>query len=295
MAIIVLCITISGFIGTFFIPESNFWYLLQGDKEGAKSSIKWFQPGITEEELDMRVVNILETSEADTTEGSHYLDFLKSLREAKFLKPFLIATLINLFRSGNGRLVLGVYIQTLFTNMSTPYDISHLVGCFGWADLVGSIFVLFVMHKIKRKTLVYASTSIMVVCLSTIVIYLFIHTYVNLPPWLPVVALCVYAMCIMTAYNSVITIIASEIQHPTYRPQINMFQNGFLFLIYSFYTFVFPHVVKIIPMQYVIMYFILSIMACSLSVTFLVPETSRLEFYENEERSSSDSISEIVA
>lgn len=284
MAIIALSIATSGFIGTFFIPESNFWYLLQGDIDAAKKSIKWFGPAMTIEQVNMRVENISTILETDYKE-KHWFDFITSLRHKKYYKPFLIGLIINFFRSGNGRLVLGVYIEALFKNMNTPYQVSNLITWFGWADLISSFVILLFMHKIKRKTMVVAATIIMVASLSITVIYLFTKdTYNFISPWIPILALYVYAMCIMTAYNSVITIIISEIQLPTYRPQINLFQTGFLYLIYSFYTFIFPHAEKVVHIRYILIYFISSITVCSLAVFALAPETSKLEFYENTEK-----------
>lgn len=290
MAIIMLLIATSGYIGTFFIPESNFWYLQQGDKEAAKKSIKWFESAMTTEELDERVENILTVSEVDAgNKGKYYLDFIRDLRYKKFYKPFLIALIVNFFRGGNGRLVLGVYVETLFKDMNTPYEISSLIRWFGWAEFISSFVILFFMHKMKRKTVVIAATIILVASLSTVVIYLSTKdTYNLIPPWLAVSTLYSYAMCVMTAYSSVITIIISEMQPPTYRPQINVFQNGVLFIIYSFNTFTFPYAEKVIHIQYILIYFILSIIACSLTVLALVPETSKMEFYENKEKSVSN-------
>lgn len=284
MAFISLVITVSGFHQTFYIPESNYWYLLEGEEELAQESIMWFEPSLSPEEVNQKIEAILLANETfNFQKGVQFMRIIKSLREKQFYKPFLIGILINVFRSGNGRVVMGIHIETVLKDLSTPYNILNLIRWFGWADILGSFVILLFVHKINRKTLIYASSAILVFTLGVIVAYKFSQGAGDfIPPWAPIISLYVYAMSVITIFNSVISITISEIQVPIYRSQMNLFHNGLVYLLCSLSTFLFPYVEKVMPIQYIFLWFILNIIGCVVVISWAVHETSQMEFYETE-------------
>lgn len=288
MAFIMLVITVSGFVQTFFIPESNYWYLLEGKEENAQESILWFEPALSAEEVNQRIEAILLANETfNFQKGDQFSRIIKSLRHEKFYKPVLTGILINVFRSGNGRVTVGVHLETVLNDLNTSYDVPHLIRWFGWADILGSFVILLFVHKIRRKTLIYASCTVLVLSLAIIVAFKFSQGVGDfIPPWVPVISLYVYAMCVITTYNSVVTIIVSEIQVPIYRPQINLLQNSVVYLFCSLSTFIFPYVEKFLPIQYIFLWFIFNIVASLIVIRCTVPETSKIEFYENEKNTN---------
>lgn len=283
MALITLLITGSGFMQTFFIPESNYWYLLEGKEELAQESILWFEPSLSDEEVNQRIEAILLANETfNFQKGDQFFRIIRSLREEKFYKPVLTGILINVFRSGNGRVTVGIHLETILNDFNTPYNVLHLIRWFGWADILGSLVILLFVHKIRRKTLMYFSCTILVLSLGVIVVYKFSQGAGNfIPSWAPIVGLYVYAMCVITTYNSLVSIIISEIQVPIYRVQMNLFQNSVVYLLCSLSAFVFPFVEKILPIQYIFLWFIFNIIASVIVIRYTVSETSEMEFYEN--------------
>lgn len=283
MAFITFLIAVSGFVQTFFIPESNYWYLLEGKEERAQESILWFEPTLTAEEVNKRIEAILLANETfNFQKGNQFSKIIRSLSQKKFYKPVLTGILINVFRSGNGRVMVGIHLETVLNDLNTPYNVLHLIRWFGWADILGSFLILLFVHKIRRKTLMYASCTVLVLSLGVIVAFKFSQGVGDfIPPWVPIVSLYVYAMCVITTYNSVITIIISEIQVPIYRVQMNLFQNSMVYLFCSFSTFVFPYVEKILPIQYIFLWFIFNIVVSVIIIKCTVSETSKMEFYEN--------------
>lgn len=287
MAVIMLLISLSQFLLTFLIPESNYYYLLTGKIDEAKASISWFEPSLSEEQLNGRIETILKANDSfKTKHRSQFGEIILNLRQMKFLKPFLLGVLINIFRSGDGRLAIGVYLETVIQDINTPFDTSTLIRWFGWADIIGSFVILLFVHRIKRKTLIFASAVILVVSLGLVVAYKFSQQLGSvLPHWLPVLGLYVYVMCVVTAFNSAISIVISEIQVPSLRPQMTLLQNGIGLIFYWFYLFIFPYIEKVIFIQYIFLWMMLNITMVMLVVLFLVPETSKLEFFENEKNS----------
>lgn len=286
IAVLMLVICLSAFLQLFLIPESNYWYLLTGKLDKAKASILWFEPTLTDQQLNQRIENILQANEEFKTEHKgQFAELIGNLGQKKFYKPLLLGMLINIVRSGDGRLVIGIYIETIIKDINTPYDTPTLIRLFGWADIIGSFMILLFVHKIKRKTLIFASSMTLVVSLGFVVAYKFSQQLGNpLPHWLPVVSLYIYAMCVVTAYHSVISIIISEIQVPSVRPQMTSLQNGIGLIFYCFYTFIFPYVEKVIPIQYIFLFPMFNITTTMIVILILVPETSKLEFYENEKK-----------
>lgn len=286
LVVIMLVICLSAFLQTFLIPESNYWYLLSGQMDKAKTSILWFEPTLTDEQLNQRIETILLANEEFKTKNKgQFAELIGNLGKKKFYKPLLLGMLINIFRSGDGRLVIGIYIETILKDINTPYDISTLIELFGWADILGSFIILLFVHRINRKTIIYISSMILIVSLGLVVAYKFSQQWENsLPHWLPIISLYIYAMCVVTAYNSVISIIISEIQVPSLRPQMTLLQTGIGLIFYCSYAFIFPYAEKVVPIQYIFLSPMFNIFMTMIVVWILVPETSKLEFYENEKK-----------
>lgn len=291
IVVLMLVVCLSKFLQLFLIPESNYWYLLVGKLDKAKESILWFEPTLTDQQVNQRIENILQANEEFKTEhNGQCAELFGSLGQKKFYKPLLLGMLINVFRSGDGRLVIGIYIETIIKDINTPYNTTTLIALFGWADIIGSFVILLVVHKIRRKTLICASSMTLVVSLGCIVAYKFSQQWGSLlPHWLPVAGLYVFAMVVVTAYHSVISIIISEIQVPSVRPQMNSLQSGIGLIFYCFYTFIFPYVEKVVAIQYIFLCPMFNITMTMLVILILVPETSKLEFYENDEKSIENS------
>lgn len=289
VVIIMMAIAISEFAQTFLIPESNYWYLLTGNKRKARKSILWFEPTLDEEELNNRMEAIAEANAVLSSDKSGiFSELFGSLTKKKCLKPFLLGLIINTFRSGDGRLVIGIYLQKIIKEMNLSYDTTLIIRYFGLADILGSFVVLLFVHQIKRKTLIFGSTVIIEIALSLIVIYKFTQQSGEpLPDWVPVMGLYVYVMFVVTSYSSVITIIISEIQVPNLRPQMTILHNGTGLFVCWIYSSCFPYIYKVLPIQYVFLWVMLNIFIALIILLLLIPETSNFEFYENETRSES--------
>lgn len=295
MVVIMIVISISELVQTFLIPESNYWYLLVGNKKMARKSILWYEPTLSDEELKDRMEAIAEANALlKSGKGGLFTQILGSLSQKKFLKPFLLGLLINVFRSGDGRLVIGIYLQKIVDEIDTSYDTQLIIRWFGWADILGSFAVLLFVHKIKRKTLIFISTIIIETSLGLIVAYKFTQQAGNsLPDWVPILGLYVYVMCVVTSYSSVITIIISEIQVPTLRPQMTILHNGIGLLVCWLGSLGFPYIYKVLPIQYIFLWIMLNILISLIILLLLVPETSDFEFYENEDKPRHRTISEV--
>lgn len=286
MAILCLLVDVSGFVLSFYIPESSFWYVQNDEKESAKSAIAWFEPSLTTEQLNERVATIIEATENySSAKGGDIKKMITSLREWKYLRPVVIGLVINCFRGGNGRIVICVYVESIFRSLNTHFNVDKVIMYFGFSDIIGSCVMMLFVHKMKRKTLAYLGTSVLVICLGTVCIFKFCQEAgVYISDYVPIIALYIYAVFVMTTFNSVISVIVSEIQVPIYRTEMNLFQNGLLYMFCAIYSSAYPSVETVLPLQYIFLWFIANIIMSCVIIAMLVPETSKMEFYENEKQ-----------
>ncbi len=291
IAMMTVAIAVSGFAQSFFIPETKYWHLLHNDKERAIESILWFQPNMNTAELDRKMNPILRSIEEDpNAKSGHFMELIKNLRYKKYYKPVLLGLTVTFLRSGNGRTIFGIYLINIFEYLQVPYSVNILYTIFGIVEMVGSVVVLVLIYKLNRKNVIYVASGIMVTAGAILVIYKFFRNseIEIIPSWVVVVCVYTYTLISTSALSSSFTVILSEIQQAYYRAEMTSFNAGTSSLFLALYSFVFPYVKKILPIEYILIFFIVNIVLSVITIFIFFPETSKLEFFETKKKKSSE-------
>ncbi len=284
ISIVFIIISLSGFLQTFFIPETKYWYLLRGNIDKAMTSLRWYQPDLPLSDADQILRTISQTIEDDSNAKSGgVLELLKNLSHWKYLKPALLGLLVTLLRCGNGRVVFTIYLIDIMRDLEITYDPNTLCTIFGIVEMVGPLLILAVIFKMRRKSVIYLSSAIILICLSVTIAHKFLcnsHMYV-IPQWVVVACSYIYTIMVLSAYNTSMSIIVSEIQVAYYRAEITFLLFGIMCFFFWMYAFLYPYAEKLFPIEYILSYFTANIILALILIIFFFPETSRLEFYEN--------------
>ncbi len=285
-----IAVAVSGFAQSFFIPETNYWHLLQNDKKRAIESVLWFQPNMNPADLDCKMNTIMQTIKDDpNAKSGHFGELIQNLRYRKYYKPVLLGFILTLFRGGNGRAIFGIYLVNIFEQLQVPYNVTVLCTIFGIVEMVGSIAVLVLIYKLNRKNVIYAASGILVTAGSILVLYKFLlnSDIEIIPNWLVVACVYTYTLISMSALSSSMTVILSEIQPAYYRAEMTSINSGTVYLFLALYSFLFPYVEKIVPIEYILIFFIVNVVLSVITIFIFFPETSKFEFFETKKKKSS--------
>ncbi len=290
IAMVSLAIAFSAFAQSFFIPETNYWHLLQNDKERAIESILWFQPNMNPADLDRKMNSILQSIKGDpNAKSGHFLELIQNLRYKKYYKPALLGFILTFFRSSNGRVIFGIYMINILEELRVPYNATKLGTIFGIVEMIGSVAVLVLIYKLNRKNVIYVASTILVISDAIVVLCKFLSNskIEIIPSWVVVACVYTYSLISMSALSSSMHVILSEIQHAYYRPEMTSFNMGTNYLFLSLYSFVFPYVKKIVPIEYILIFFMINVVLSVIIIFIFFPETSKFEFFETKEKKCS--------
>ncbi len=276
-----VAMAISSFILSFYLPETKYWHLVNGDTESAKQSMLWFQPDLTSTEIDHQTKVMQQSLEQSSTSDGLCTKLFQNLKNKEVRKPLWIAMFINIFRAGEGRIIFSVYFFDIFNELDVPYDLKKWTAYYGMVSLVCVASVVAITRALNRKTAVYLWASMMMICLIIMISYKILHNFEVdiLPPWIPVICGYVYFLFSVSGLYTAIYIIIMEIQVAYCRPEMAALLNGQIGLGFSIYTFLFPYV-RFLPIEYIFLAFLINLTIVVIIIGVLVPETSSFEFYD---------------
>ncbi len=274
-----VAVALSSLLQSFLIPESNYWYLVTGDELGARKSLLWFQPYMTNSEMDQKIKDIADAMDCSKKPGQ-FGKFVKDLRHSKYLKPLLLGLVINFFRGGEARAVFAVYFVKMVHHFDIPYDIKNLTATFGVINFMGTLIVLPIIHKFRRKVAIYLSSGFMVACMVTLIAYKILQMQNFNAPWIPLFCICFFKAVPSAAQSALLPTILSEIQMALYRAEATSIHNGTAYIFTCLYSYIFPFLEKIWPIEWIVALFAANIVLVVLVIAIFVPETSRMEHYK---------------
>ncbi|KAK6457489.1 putative hexose transporter [Scheffersomyces xylosifermentans] len=153
----------------WWCPESPRWLIDHGQLEKARSILFRFHTGGSEDERAVKFVEfeIREIKAAleleKITTSSRYIDFItiKSYRKRLFLVCFT-ACIMQL--SGNG--LVSYFLGKVLTSIGITSQKEQLIinGCLTIYNMVICVFVAFICHLFRRRTLFLTSISGMLIC-----------------------------------------------------------------------------------------------------------------------------------
>lgn len=278
IAAVFIAIALLGLLLSTIMPETKYWHLLKGDWKGAEKSYLWFEPLASTKKMAQDLAGI----QSSIDEAGHItaFSFVRDIGKLKYLKGLLLGLVLYVLRVCAGRPIFVSFTKKIFADMHSPYNIDHLVVHFAIFDITGCIIVQYMVYKCNRKSLILCFSIVMISCLASAAIYMFVQSPTQNPfPWFPVACVYIYALIASTGYISTIGIMVSEILYAEYRgPTMTLVTFGLFFTTFLLTRF-YPNFVTLISMEYIFIFFIISTCFCVLIIFRLVPETARKEFF----------------
>ncbi len=278
-------VALSGFIQTFLLPETKYWYLLQRKTEKAETSELWFRPKSDTAKIREAIEKIEKIIENDSNaKTGHFMELIKNLRKMKYARPFFWGLILCVTRSSDGKGVFAVHLIQILRDLDIPYNLTFLDGWLGFFGELGNVIAFFLVYNLNRKTVIYISSFVLCVCCFVVLGYKILYNFDEkvLPPWVVVICVFAYMVVVDVAYNSSLSVLIAEIQVAYYRVEIVCFLNGLLYWLSGVYLYVFPYLQARLPIECLILFFLLNVVLSFTIVYFFFPETSDLEFYETD-------------
>ncbi|GAB6019145.1 Facilitated trehalose transporter Tret1 [Chamberlinius hualienensis] len=177
-------------IGLLVVPESPRWLLLNGYKEEAIHSLRWFRGHEDiQQEYDEIEVNIKELS-------LQLAAIWKEILKKEHYHPFLLMMCVFLINRCSGIVAVESYTVTILNSSGislNPFIVTIIIGVIA---LLGEIFMYPVIGLVDRRKLLIVSGTEIAISLTSLAIYFKIlpdytssQTYRH---WLPITALAVY-------------------------------------------------------------------------------------------------------
>ncbi len=281
-AAVVVILAFSGFLQSFFIPETKYWHLLAGDEKLARKSMLWFDPKLTKPEMDQEIKNIRDSMENAGERKSKIIEFLKCFGQAKYVKSLIVAVILPIIRSCCGVAIVTSYAIEFFEDFHSPYDCKKLSVLYGILETSGCVLNTILFRYCKRKRIFYFYSIIMIITLCSTIGYdwFFKRGGTDPLPWIPIALMLAYVSIACTGFMSCAGVICAETQSAYFRAEAMSLYVLVLNISTATSVYVFPLVQHQISLDYILLFFLINIVIGLLTVVALVSETRDLKFYE---------------
>lgn len=143
------CLLVFGAL--FLVPESHIWHMMRWDRARALRSLRWLR----------RDADLVEREIAEAEERIRRADvassYLANFRDPAVWKPFLILVVFSVFQQQVGYNIITYYAVDFFASFESQFDGNVLSIVFAALSTVGSLLLVTVVHRFRRKTLLAAS------------------------------------------------------------------------------------------------------------------------------------------
>ncbi|CAB3258739.1 unnamed protein product [Arctia plantaginis] len=284
-ALIVFFLPLSSFIMTFFIPESPSYLVLRGRYDDCRKAFRWLRSDIEEEELENMIRAKIEFNQ--TTKHEKKFDVLGNIRKQEFYKPILLMMHMHAITQ-----ICGAPVTATFTTTIIELIVNPNVNAEAWMvfldieRILVSILAIFVVNKIKRRTMVLTTTAICTASIFGIACYVYAKTLGLLTHdilWIPAVLMFIQFFTMAIGPMSMTFIIAGEVFPLRYRSIggtisfISTSANIFWLLK------TFPVLVASIGISGTYLLYAILMVYCLIVIWFLLPETKDKTLQEIED------------
>lgn len=278
------------FVDLFIVlysPESPSWLAEKGRYDACKQSFRWLRGDNEEEEL-RKIIEasiLLKEAKADMRKTKSLIkkfrnkieNFKMTVKKKEFLKPIIIMIHIYILGQWSGINMLVAYPIDLFHKMvGKDCDIPLLVLTLDLHRIIANTIALYVIQKVKRRTILGVTVCINILALTSCACYTYSkeNGFISTEEFTLGISLVhIHMFAVATGSLPLCFIIAGEIFPLEYRS----LAGGISVLFYSTNLFV---TIKTVPFLlstidlYGTYFFYASIMVYSLVVVwFLLPET----------------------
>jgi len=257
-----------------FYWDSPYWYSQNNSEMSIRQSLVQFRGEDHDEELNLILQQL--GVKLSLTECITYLFSSK-----RTLKPFLILNSLFLLVLLSGKFAIDYYSVEVFIHFGTNISESQASNISAILGLVGSLFLVFLVRFMKRKSLLILTTMMMMVALIMLGVCSYSHTHriqlLSDCNWLPITCAVTYIMAANMGLSFLPVIFISEF----YSHQVRCVWGGITLALSNLemiiVTQLLPEAENKIP-NYYLFWFFASVCVCIISfVCSYIPETKNRE------------------
>ncbi|KAF5281422.1 hypothetical protein FQR65_LT14693 [Abscondita terminalis] len=198
-------------VGSFiylFVPESPYFYLIKTNVDEAKSSLRKFTGGSSNEVENYLV---LMQNTLNESSGGKWWNLFTDQINRKFVFLLIASRLFQMF---SGYMGIVFYAQILFreTEIVNP---AEFVSIFYLLQVAGMIVNSSMVDRVGRRPLIITSISSVTVALSILSVYFTLEnvTEINVSDysWCPIVGLFMYIVCFSLGLQGIIFLLCNEV------------------------------------------------------------------------------------
>lgn len=229
-ALVIVFIVFGDLIIVIYSPESPSWLADQGRYDECRKVFKWLRGNEEDDELEKMIESSKIIREAkDLAESGSFCTRLRrniayvnmTLRKKEFYKPIFIMIHIYTLGQWSGANLLASYTIKIFTNIvGTGSNISLMIISLGVQRIISNSVALFVIRKVKRRTMLFATVSINICAFLVTAAYTYFKSQNMLPydhPFIGILLIHIHMFSIATGTVPLPFIIAGELFPLEYR------------------------------------------------------------------------------
>lgn len=275
------------FLSMYTIPETAYWYVMNGRRQEAARTLKWFANDNNDNDKIEEQLKILEeTGRTERGAGSKW----KMFRQPAIISRFFVLMLFINLLHWTGYLVVPNYALNFFRSMRSDFDDSVSSIIFGFLCFFCDIILILTVNKFKRRSFIIWCGTAMVACM-TITIGLQALGGSHHPNSLwplsdelfcrraSVFTVFAYFIFSHFGFNEMIWIIIPEL-FPTVIRATAFSMFCFMFFVSMLYTFyIFPILLSYFGFIFIGTIFNVCTVAIVLITVFFIPETRNISLY----------------
>ncbi|XP_026730655.1 facilitated trehalose transporter Tret1-like [Trichoplusia ni] len=215
---IVLAFPLASLLMTFFTPETPSWLAAKGRYDDCRKVFRWLRGDGEEQELEEMIRARCESNRATI---SNFKDLPVLLKKKEFYKPIVIMIHSYMMGEFSGGALLSCYSTTVITLLVGPEVDPHFwMIALDIQRNISNVTAVYVVHKIKRRTMFMATGSLCILSNIAIACYVYakvlgVMTYTAI--WLPILLINIQFFTVAVGMVCLPYVIAGEIFPLEYR------------------------------------------------------------------------------
>lgn len=284
-ALVVFLLPLSSLIMTFFIPESPSYLVLRGRYDDCRKAFCWLRSDTEKEELENMIQAKLEFNQTKKHENN--FNILCNIRKQEFYKPIILMFHMHAITQFCGAPVTATFTTTIIELIVSPdVNADAWMVALDIERILVSILAIFVVNKIKRRTMVFTTTGICTASIFGIACYVYAKTSGLLMHdivWIPAALMFIQFFTMAIGPMSMTFILAGEVFSLRYRSiggTISLIStSGNIFWLLK----TFPALVANIGISGTYLLYACLMVYCLIVIWFLLPETKDKTLQEIED------------